>query len=104
MVELCSARTRILEYDEATLMEQAKNLNATKMLQLVKEVCMCVCARARTLQNGLLMGLMHVLFLSLSAHVTQQLGMAPGGEFRAAYQEVSASAHAHRSLHTCSVW
>jgi hypothetical protein len=47
MVELCSARTRILEYDEATLMEQAKNLNATKMLQLVKEVCMCVCARAR---------------------------------------------------------
>jgi pheromone shutdown protein TraB len=28
---------------------------------------------------------MQVLLLSLSAHITQQLGMAPGGEFRAAY-------------------
>lgn len=28
---------------------------------------------------------MQVLLLSLSAHITQQLGMAPGGEFRAAH-------------------
>jgi len=28
---------------------------------------------------------MQVLLLSLSAHITQQLEMAPGGEFRAAY-------------------
>ncbi len=31
---------------------------------------------------------MHVLLLSMSAHITKQLGMAPGGEFRIAYQEV----------------
>ena len=31
---------------------------------------------------------MQVLLLSMSAHITKQLGMAPGGEFRAAYREV----------------
>ena len=31
---------------------------------------------------------MQVLLLSVSAHITKQLGMAPGGEFRAAYREV----------------
>lgn len=31
---------------------------------------------------------MNVLLLSMSAHITKQLGMAPGGEFRAAYREV----------------
>ena len=31
---------------------------------------------------------MHVLLLSMSAHLTEQLGMAPGGEFRRAFREV----------------
>ena len=31
---------------------------------------------------------MQVLLLSVSAHITKQLGMAPGGEFREAYREV----------------
>ena len=31
---------------------------------------------------------MHLLFLSMSAHLTKELGMAPGGEFRAAFREV----------------
>ena len=31
---------------------------------------------------------MHVLLLSMSAHLTEQLGMAPGGEFRRALKEV----------------
>ena len=30
---------------------------------------------------------MYTLMLSMSATITKQLGMAPGGEFRAAYQE-----------------
>ncbi len=34
---------------------------------------------------------MHLLLLSMSAHLTQQLGMAPGGEFRRAFREVSAA-------------
>ena len=32
---------------------------------------------------------MQVLLLSMSAHITKQLGMAPGGEFRAAFREAS---------------
>ena len=32
---------------------------------------------------------MHLLLLSMSAHLTRELGMAPGGEFRRAFQEVS---------------
>ena len=63
----------------------------------------CVCARAdggcrrrsaeRILailrQNGTVQGCLYLLMLNLSAHLTRELGMAPGGEFRVAYQEVS---------------
>lgn len=31
-----------------------------------------------------------MLLLKVSAHITEQLGMAPGGEFREAFKEVSA--------------
>lgn len=37
-------------------------------------------------------GLMQILLLKVSAHITEQLGMAPGGEFREAFKEVT---HAH---------
>lgn len=30
---------------------------------------------------------MYILLLNMSAHITKELGMAPGGEFRAAYKE-----------------
>lgn len=40
-------------------------------------------------QSGFIQGMMHVFFLSMSAHLTEQLGMAPGGEFRRAFREVS---------------
>lgn len=33
-------------------------------------------------------GLMQILLLKVSAHITEQLGMAPGGEFREAFKEV----------------
>lgn len=42
------------------------------------------------LQNGLMSGLMQMLLLKVSAHITEQLGMAPGGEFREAFKEVGA--------------
>jgi hypothetical protein len=42
-----------------------------------------------SIQVGFVSGIMQVLLLSVSAHITKELGMAPGGEFRAAYQEVS---------------
>ena len=40
------------------------------------------------IQSGVIAGVMQVLLLSVSAHITKQLGMAPGGEFREAYKEV----------------
>ncbi|MBN3276925.1 TRABD protein, partial [Polyodon spathula] len=38
-------------------------------------------------QNGVMSGLMQILLLKVSAHITEQLGMAPGGEFREAFRE-----------------
>lgn len=46
---------------------------------------MCVIVR----QHGKIQGILYLLLLSVSAHITKQLGMAPGGEFRAAFAEVS---------------
>ncbi|KAM5174109.1 traB domain-containing protein isoform 3-T4 [Callospermophilus lateralis] len=40
-------------------------------------------------KNGLMSGLMQMLLLKVSAHITEQLGMAPGGEFREAFKEAS---------------
>lgn len=75
LVELCASRINILQLDEKTLLEEAKNINMEKIRNTIK-------------QNGLFNGLMYILFLNMSAHLTKQLGMAPGGEFRRAFHEV----------------
>lgn len=75
LVELCRARVNILQLDEKTILEEAKNINFEKIRSTIK-------------QNGLFHGLMYILLLSMSAHLTKQLGMAPGGEFRRAFAEV----------------
>lgn len=74
MVELCNSRINILQLDEATLLEEAQNINMEKIRLSIK-------------QSGVVQGIMHLLFLSMSAHLTKELGMAPGGEFRAAFRE-----------------
>jgi len=40
-------------------------------------------------------GLMQILLLKVSAHITEQLGMAPGGEFREAFKEVRETTLVH---------
>ncbi|KAJ9591614.1 hypothetical protein L9F63_001828, partial [Diploptera punctata] len=74
LVELCNSRVNILQLDEKTILEEAKNINFEKIRSTIK-------------QNGLFQGLMYILLLSMSAHLTKQLGMAPGGEFRRAFAE-----------------
>ncbi|XP_022095909.1 traB domain-containing protein-like [Acanthaster planci] len=74
MVELCKGRLSILQLDEETLLEEAKELNMEKLRVSIK-------------QHGLIGGVMQVLLLHMSAHLTKELGMAPGGEFRKAFQE-----------------
>jgi len=74
MVELCKARTNMLHLDEETILEEAKNLNLEKSMAIIK-------------QQGAVQGGMYIALLSMSAHLTRELGMAPGGEFRRAFSE-----------------
>ncbi|XP_068595454.1 traB domain-containing protein [Brachionichthys hirsutus] len=74
VVELCQYRVSMLKMDENTLLKEAKEINLEKVQQAIK-------------QNGLMSGLMQILLLKVSAHITEQLGMAPGGEFREAFKE-----------------
>ncbi|XP_059191192.1 traB domain-containing protein [Centropristis striata] len=74
VVELCQYRVSMLKMDENTLLREAKDINLDKVQQAIK-------------QNGLMSGLMQILLLKVSAHITEQLGMAPGGEFREAFKE-----------------
>ncbi|KAF7657918.1 hypothetical protein LDENG_00020160 [Lucifuga dentata] len=74
VVELCQYRVSMLKMDENMLLKEAKDINLDKVQQAIK-------------QNGLMSGLMQILLLKVSAHITEQLGMAPGGEFREAFKE-----------------
>nr|XP_046166247.1 traB domain-containing protein [Oncorhynchus gorbuscha]XP_046166254.1 traB domain-containing protein [Oncorhynchus gorbuscha]XP_046166264.1 traB domain-containing protein [Oncorhynchus gorbuscha]XP_046166273.1 traB domain-containing protein [Oncorhynchus gorbuscha] len=74
VVELCQYRVSMLRMDEKTLLKEAKDINLDKVQQAIK-------------QNGVMSGLMQILLLKVSAHITEQLGMAPGGEFREAFKQ-----------------
>ncbi|KAM6146848.1 LOW QUALITY PROTEIN: traB domain-containing protein [Phoenicopterus ruber ruber] len=71
VVELCQYRVSMLKMDEKTLLKEAKEINLEKLQQAIK-------------QNGVMSGLMQML-LQVSAHITEQLGMARG-EFREAFK------------------
>eukprot|EP00794_Sanderia_malayensis_P007340 gene7340-8160_t len=73
MVELCKSRVSIIQYDEETLLREAKDISIAKL----------------KMASGVVGGVMQLLLLSMSAHLTKQLGMAPGGEFRTAVQEAN---------------
>uniref|UniRef100_A0A452F0X2 TraB domain containing n=1 Tax=Capra hircus TaxID=9925 RepID=A0A452F0X2_CAPHI len=76
VVELCQYRVSMLKMDERTLLREAKEISLEKLQQAVR-------------QNGVASGLMQMLLLKVSAHITEQLGVAPGGEFREAFKEAS---------------
>ncbi|XP_063612512.1 uncharacterized protein LOC134785999 [Penaeus indicus] len=79
VVELCKARTAILQLDEETILQESRSLDFKKVQMIMK-------------QHGKIQGILYLLLLSLSAHITKQLGMAPGGEFRTAFSEARRSA------------
>ncbi|XP_077284506.1 traB domain-containing protein [Arctopsyche grandis] len=83
MVELCPQRVNILQLDENTILEEAKNINFEKIRGIVQ-------------QNGIFNGLIYILLLNMSAHLTKELGVAPGGEFRRALQEA-------KNIHQCII-
>lgn len=74
MLELCKGRMNVLHMDEETVMREAENMSTENMVATIK-------------QYGAVQGSMYLLMLSMSAKLTRELGMAPGGEFRAAYKE-----------------
>jgi pheromone shutdown protein TraB len=74
MVELCQSRVNILKMDEAKILEEAKNINMSTIQQVIK-------------RNGFMQGVLNILLLNMSAYITKELGMAPGGEFRVAFNE-----------------
>ena len=63
-----------LHLDEEKSLELAKDLTLEKVAEMVRS-------------QGALQGVMTCTMLSMSAHLTKELGMAPGGEFRRAYRE-----------------
>lgn len=74
LVELCQSRVNILKMDEASILEEAKNINMRTVRQLIQ-------------RNGVMQGVLNILLLNMSAYITKELGMAPGGEFRTAFLE-----------------
>lgn len=75
MVELCASRVHMLNHDEKMLLEEAKDMSFAKIRNITK----C---------NGMMNGLFYILMLNMSAKLTNDLGMAPGGEFRRAVEEM----------------
>ncbi|CAK8675794.1 unnamed protein product [Clavelina lepadiformis] len=76
VVELCNSRTQILTFDE----EQLKEISNENRMDRLKK---CIN------QKGLISGLVLYIMLQMSAHITKELGMAPGGEFRQALNEAN---------------
>lgn len=74
VLELCPMRLHILYFDEERLLQEASELNYSKIRSILK-------------QHGWVGGMFYIKFLQINANVTKQLGMAPGGECRRALAE-----------------
>lgn len=74
ILELCRERAFMLSLDEASLLEQNRSLSYDKIKSAIAE-------------KGLAQGLIYIMFIKMSASLTEKLGMAPGAEFRAGSAE-----------------
>lgn len=75
MIELCRNRVSLLQLDEAKFLEEARNFDVKKVREAVKG-------------QGVVSGMLHGMLLKTYADIAKELGVAPGGEFRRAYQEM----------------
>lgn len=74
LLELCSDRKVVLQYSQESILREARTMTFTKMRDFIR-------------RDGLVAGLVQSIFLKFTAEMTQQLGIAPGGEFRVGYEE-----------------
>lgn len=83
ILELCSERAFMLSLDELSLLEQNRSLSFDKI-------------RSAIAQKGLAQGLIYIIFIKMSANLTEKLGLAPGSEFRSGASEA-------RKISGCSI-
>lgn len=74
VVELCKDRVGILQMDEETIDRYAKKLTYQCIVETLKD-------------HGVYSGLLYILLLRMMARISEELGVAPGGEFRRACEE-----------------
>ena len=74
VLELCQNRRLILHFSQEDILREAKTMTFSKMRTLIQ-------------REGLVAGAVQSVFLKMSAKLTEQLGVAPGGEFRAGFEE-----------------
>lgn len=103
LLELCNDRKAMLQCSDEDILREARTMTLAKMRSFIR-------------RDGLLAGIAQSFYLKFSAELTQQLGIAPGGEFRAGYEEaVRIGADVHlgdrlvgitfkRALATLSFW
>lgn len=83
VLELCRDREMMLHFSEEQLLQEARTMNFAKIRSCIH-------------RDGFVAGITQSVFLKLSAELTEKLGVAPGGEFRAGYDEA-------RKLEGCRV-
>lgn len=103
LLELCNDRKAMLQRSDEDILREARTMTLAKMRSFIR-------------RDGMLAGIAQSFYLKFSAELTQQLGVAPGGEFRAGYEEaLNIRANVHlgdrlvgitfkRALATLSFW
>lgn len=74
VLELCQDRQLLLHFSEEDILREARTMNFAKLQSFIR-------------RDGIVAGITQSVFLRLSADLTEQLGVAPGGEFRAGFEE-----------------
>ena len=74
VLELCQDRMMMLQYSEESIVREAQNMTFFTVRDFIR-------------RDGIVAGITQAIFLKLSAQLTRQLGVAPGGEFRAGFEE-----------------
>ncbi|XP_060830588.1 traB domain-containing protein isoform X2 [Bombus pascuorum] len=74
VVELCKSRIDVININEEALYRNATDLSIKSLNEIIRRF-------------GVHNGLLQIVLYRMVSHVVKQLGMAPGGEFRTAFEE-----------------
>ena len=74
LLELCDQRKALFQLSDEDILRETKTVTLAKMRSLIR-------------RDGLLAGIAQFWYLKITAELTQKLGVSPGGEFRAGFEE-----------------